>query len=194
MTEEYKIFVNPSITEVLCTCTAEATAMGKFIIIPDHPSNVFFHQFPNCLLYKTKTEFVELLEYAIAHDPEPLSDDLIHVLTWEAATERFMEASAISRRDAKWRNRVGRNKSDEKIAKLHYALGRGAKGDVLRKVLGGGPVADQFQYDCRMLQAQLNVDNDSSSDSDSAEDGNMGDHNRRNTDQEPFAATIAAEG
>jgi hypothetical protein len=32
----HKIFVNLSITEVLCTTTAEAMAMGKFVIIPEH--------------------------------------------------------------------------------------------------------------------------------------------------------------
>jgi hypothetical protein len=33
---EHKIFLNMSITEVLCTTTAEALAMGKFAIIPKH--------------------------------------------------------------------------------------------------------------------------------------------------------------
>ena len=33
---EHKIFLNMSITEVLCTTSAEALAMGKFVILPKH--------------------------------------------------------------------------------------------------------------------------------------------------------------
>jgi hypothetical protein len=91
----HKIFLNPSTSEVLCTTSAEALAMGKFVILPSHPSNDFFAQFPNCLSYATKEEFVGNLYYALTHSPEPLTEEYAYELSWDAATERLEAAVCI---------------------------------------------------------------------------------------------------
>lgn len=144
--KDYRIFLNPSISEVLCTTTAEALSMGKFAIIPVHPSNTFFMQFPNCLAYRNKFEFVANLRWAMTHDPEPLSEEHARQFTWEAATERLISASAITWNDALKRERLGLVKLDERIAWFHNEIGKGTTGDFLRKVLGAGPASHQVKY------------------------------------------------
>ncbi|CAA6660504.1 unnamed protein product [Spirodela intermedia] len=81
----YKVFINPSVSDVLCTATAEALAMGKFVICADHPSNNFFKGFPNCLTYRTSEDF----------RARPLTAEQRYNLSWDAATQRFMEFSEL---------------------------------------------------------------------------------------------------
>lgn len=110
----HKIFVNLSITEVLCTTTAEALAMGKFVVIPEHPSNTFFLQFPNCLAYVHRKECVENIKFALENDPIPLSVEDRHKLTWEGANVRLYESSLMTEADAE-----ERNKKTGDFARLH---------------------------------------------------------------------------
>ena len=112
----HKIFLNPSTSEVLCTTSAEALAMNKFVILPRHPSNSFFEGFANCLTYDTLEECAERMEWALANDPAPLSEDERRRFTWEAATERLVESSAVTVGQARERSENGMDRTDERIA------------------------------------------------------------------------------
>ncbi|KAM7261853.1 hypothetical protein ACFE04_020930 [Oxalis oulophora] len=53
--------------------------------------------FPNCLTYKTPEDFVSKVKEALANEPQPLTLEQQYHLSWEAATERFMEYSELDR-------------------------------------------------------------------------------------------------
>ncbi|KAL1322195.1 hypothetical protein HN51_067119 [Arachis hypogaea] len=94
---DYKLFINPSTTDVVCTTTAEALAMGKIVVCANHTSNDFFKQFPNCWTFNDGNEFVKLIHKALASEPAQLTDAHIHDLSWEAATERFLKTAEIDK-------------------------------------------------------------------------------------------------
>lgn len=71
--------------------------MGKFVVCADHPSNEFFRSFPNCLTYKTSEDFVAKVREAMVNEPQPLTPEQRYQLSWEAATERFMDYSELDR-------------------------------------------------------------------------------------------------
>lgn len=86
----YRTFFNPSKSEVLCTATAEALAMGKYAILPVHPSNEFFYTFSNCLLYATADELEQAFRRASAEPPKPVSEWEARRLSWPEATRRLV--------------------------------------------------------------------------------------------------------
>lgn len=85
---------------------SQALAMGKWVICPRHPSNSFFEQFSNCLMYNSigRTwnwvslwgtnhccyieEFGANINWAMTNNPTPLTAEQNYLLSWEAATDR----------------------------------------------------------------------------------------------------------
>ena len=128
----HKIFLNPSTSEVLCTTTAEALAMGKFVIIPNHPSNTFFLQFTNCLSYDTLLECAEKMQWALINTPSPLSEEERRKFTWEAATERLMSSSIVAVRQAREWAESGMDRTDARIA--YWLSESGEKGNMIRNL------------------------------------------------------------
>ena len=108
-----------------------------------HPSNLFFMQFPNCLPYQSKLEFAANLSFALQNEPEPLTPSLAHQFTWEAATDRFVNASAITMREERLRAKAKKSAIDDRIAAFHHSITKGKRGDVVRTLAGAGPVARQ---------------------------------------------------
>jgi digalactosyldiacylglycerol synthase len=48
-------------------------------------------------MYQTPDEFVEKVKLALASEPIPLSPGLQHLLSWEAATERFINCAELDK-------------------------------------------------------------------------------------------------
>jgi len=128
----HKIFFNPSTSEVLCTTTAEALAMNKFVVIPKHPSNDFFVQFTNCLSYDTLDECVNKIAWALENTPTLLTEDERRQLTWEGATERLMESSLVTVKEARERAENGMDKTDARIA--YWLSESGEKSNMIRNL------------------------------------------------------------
>nr|GEX43687.1 digalactosyldiacylglycerol synthase 2, chloroplastic [Tanacetum cinerariifolium] len=94
---DYKVFLNPSTTDVVCTTTAEALAMGKIVICADHVSNEFFKQFANCRTFTDGETFVEVTRQALSQQPAPLTESQMHELSWDSATSRFLKAAELDK-------------------------------------------------------------------------------------------------
>jgi len=137
----YKVFVNPSTSDVLCTATAEALAMGKKVLIPRHPSNTFFEQFSNCIAYERPEDLGPLLVEALATAPKPMSPMEQYALSWEAATERLIDACALP---------AGTERPSERPSHMlayyaHYAMGVQPLFDAFRVVTGASPVVERTE-------------------------------------------------
>ena len=88
----YRVFVNPSTSDVVATTSAEALALGRWLVCPIHPCNEFFANFSACLRYGDAAGFRTQLCRALSRPPPKLSAEERASLTWAAATRRFLDA------------------------------------------------------------------------------------------------------
>jgi len=98
--DQYKVLLNPSTTEMLCTVTAEALALGKRVVLPDHSSNAYFKAnfADRCHFFDLQElgSFEAALQAALgAEGPTPLPAEAEEKLRWQTASERFYDASQV---------------------------------------------------------------------------------------------------
>lgn len=86
---EYKIFINTSVSEVLCTSTAEAVAMGKGVIIPKHASNELFYRYNNVFAYGNMIEFKKILK-EVENLNLKIDNIKLRALSWGAVTRKYL--------------------------------------------------------------------------------------------------------
>ncbi|GEO80572.1 glycosyltransferase [Pararhodospirillum oryzae] len=63
--ENYRVFFNPSFSEVLCSTTAEALVAGRQVVVPRCPANQPFFDLPNVHVYDTPEEGQAALRHAL---------------------------------------------------------------------------------------------------------------------------------
>eukprot|EP00434_Breviolum_minutum_P021322 symbB.v1.2.018813.t1/scaffold1516.1/size114181/1 len=104
--EQYKVLDSHKILQFLLlfrskgTVTAEALAMGKRVVLPDHPSNAYFKANfeERCHFFKLEDaeSFQSALEEALQQEgPVPLPVEAEARLSWESALERFYDAAQV---------------------------------------------------------------------------------------------------
>lgn len=67
----YRVMVNPSRSEILCTATADALVAGRHVVLPDCPGNRPFKAYPNAHFYEDLDGASAALEKAVTTLPEP---------------------------------------------------------------------------------------------------------------------------
>lgn len=94
----YRVMVNPSRSEILCTATADALVAGRHVILPDCPGNLPYKAYPNAHFYTELEGALEALEYALTTVPEPpiaAREDF----DWMSACRRLVHLAGLESED-----------------------------------------------------------------------------------------------
>ncbi|SHN09944.1 hypothetical protein SAMN05444272_4084 [Roseibium suaedae] len=91
----YRVMVNPSRSEVLCTATADALVAGRHVVLPDCPGNLPFKAYPNAHFYDDLDGAVSALQSALQvlpEDPAAIRKDF----DWMSACRRLAELGGLT--------------------------------------------------------------------------------------------------
>ncbi|SDG35960.1 digalactosyldiacylglycerol synthase [Thalassobaculum litoreum DSM 18839] len=67
---DYRVFVNPSASEVLCSTTAEALVAGRHVVLYDCPANEPFRRYPNTHFFSDTEGALAGLRRALSEAPQ----------------------------------------------------------------------------------------------------------------------------
>ena len=126
------------------------------MVIPDHPSNTFFKQFSNTVTYDPAqpAQLVPTLVAALEGDPRPMSRMEQYMLSWEAASERLLDAAALPEGTPR---RTATSYGSTLAYAAHYAMGVQPVYDAFRVITGAGKVEEWSDRpsEAQVLKARL---------------------------------------
>ncbi len=91
----YRVMLNPSKSEVLCTATADALVAGRHVVLPNCPGNVPFSAYPNAHFYKDLDGAITALRQFVASDPVP-PEAARRDFDWMQACRKLAELSGLA--------------------------------------------------------------------------------------------------
>lgn len=93
---DYRVFFNPSVSEVLCSTTAEALVAGRHVVIPNCPANQPFFDLPNVHVYDHPDQADATLEKALEAPTAP-PDRAQDRFNWEKVCQSVVTLLGLSR-------------------------------------------------------------------------------------------------
>lgn len=96
---DYRVFLNPSLSETMCTTTAEALVAGRHVVLPDCPGNQPFLTYPNAHFYRDVDGAVTAMRRALAETPESPAAAR-RDFDWPTACRTLAEVCGVDRPDA----------------------------------------------------------------------------------------------
>ncbi|MEI2385484.1 hypothetical protein [Breoghania sp. JC706] len=91
----YRVMLNPSRSEVLCTATADALVAGRHVVLPDCPGNLPFRAYPNAHFYDDPEGAAVALHKAMATLPE-IPEKARRDFDWMRACGRLAELGGLT--------------------------------------------------------------------------------------------------